>query len=119
MEQWKKQVYPKVLWNSIINKAPLTAKANRKLGGHAPSAYTKTVEKQLGSAARLDEILETHLVDPTLLRADDFHGFIRHRATALLDRIVKATGRSVTGRDSDEVKKAFGGPLLAPPAAAP
>ncbi len=74
--------------------------------------YVKALEKKLGASARLDEILRTHLIDPDLLRADDFHGFIRDRATALLDLIEKATGRTVSGRDSDEVKKAFGGPLV-------
>ena len=111
----QKQALPKALWNSIINKAPLTAKSNRTIGGHAPSFYTKSIDKRLGSASRLDEILETHLIDPASLRADDFPGFIRNRATRLLDLIERATGRTVTGRDSDEVKKAFGGPLLSQP----
>ncbi|MFO0757496.1 MAG: DUF262 domain-containing protein [Byssovorax sp.] len=109
----EKQKLAKTFWNSIVNKAPLTAKTNRTVGGYAPSVYTKSLEKKLGSGERLDEILRTHLIDPALLRADDFSGFIRDRATRLLDMIERATGRTVSGRDSDEVKAAFGGALMA------
>jgi hypothetical protein len=110
----EKQQYHRTVWNSVVNKAPLTAKTNRTVGGTAPSAYAKVLDKKLGSTSRLDDILRTHLIDPSLLRADDFHKFIRDRATRLLDMIEKATGRTVSGRDSDEVKKAFGGPLVPP-----
>lgn len=114
----EKQKYAKSSWNSVVNKAPLTAKTNRTIGGSAPSVYAKSLEKKLGSTDRLDEILRTHLIDPSLLRSDDFPGFIRDRAMRLLDLIEKATGRTVSGRDSDEVKKAFGGPLVPQQAAA-
>ena len=108
----EKQGFSRTLWNSVINKAPLTARTNRTIGGSAPGGYAKTLDKKLGSTERLDEILRTHLIDPTLLRGDDFHGFLRDRAMLLLDLIEKATGRTVSGRDSDEVKKAFGGLLV-------
>ncbi len=59
----------------------------------------------------MNEIVETHLVDPSLLRGDDFHGHVRYRAARLLDAIEKATGKVVSGRDSDEVVREFGGAL--------
>jgi len=39
----------------------------------------------------------------SLLRADDFDGFIRARAVRLLDLIEDAVGKPIQGRDSDEV----------------
>jgi len=103
----EKQQYPKLLWNSVVNKAPLTAKTNRSIGGRAPSHYLAPIEKDLG-AKRLDDILHSHGVDPAVFRADDFHGFLRLRAGVIIQLIEKATGRSVSGRNSEETIKAFG-----------
>jgi hypothetical protein len=63
-------------------------------------------------AQRLDRILRTHLIEPVTLRNDAFDTFVRDRATKLLDLIEKATGKQVTGRDSDETISAFGSALL-------
>ena len=60
---------------------------------------------------RLDEILRTHQVLPGLMRSDSFEDFIRDRAARLLNLIEAATGKAITGRDSDEVVQEFGGPL--------
>lgn len=99
-------------WNSVINKVPLSSYTNRRLGGQAPSRYLAGIEKsEHVSPARLDEILGTHLIDPQPLRGDDFSAFIRNRARRLLDQIEEAMGKRVTGRDSDEVLRAFGAPL--------
>ena len=110
-QKWcKDQELPVRKWNSVINKAPLTARTNRSIGGRAPSEYLGTIDKKL-TAKRVDELLATHLIDPALLRADDFDGFIRARASCLLDAIEAATGKPVQGRDSEETVEAFGGPL--------
>lgn len=45
------------------------------------------------------------------LRADVFPNFIRTRASRLLDLIADATGKPVTGCETDEVLRAFGAPL--------
>lgn len=104
--------YPRARWNSIVNKAPLTAKTNRAIGGRAPSTYLESIQSRHGiPAERMDDILRTHLIEPALLRQDDFEGFLRQRASALLDLVEQATGKQVTGRNSDEVKAAFGGSL--------
>lgn len=101
--------YPRQKWNSIINKTPLMAATNRVLGGRAPSVYIKSiVENKAISDAKFDEYAETHCIDPSFLRNDDFDGFIRKRAVALLNLIEEATGKSVSGRDSEETIKAFG-----------
>lgn len=110
----EKQGYKRGLWNSAVNKSPLSAKTNRAIGGKPPSAYLASIEK--GSKIdppRLDEILRTHQVSPFLLRGDSFEGFIRDRAARLLNLIESATGKAIGGRDSDEVVQEFGGPLLA------
>jgi hypothetical protein len=63
--------------------------------------------------ARLDEILATHAIDPLLLRGARSTPSCAQVGTRLLDLIAEAMGKPVSGRDTDEVKAAFGGPLLA------
>ena len=46
------------------------------------------------------------------MRNDGFDLFIRDRARQLLDLIGSAMGKTITGRDSDDVIKEFGGPLI-------
>jgi hypothetical protein len=104
-------------WNSVVNKAPLSARTNRIIGGHKPSTYLATLEKAHEvQPQRLDDILRSHLIEPVALRNDAFDTFIRDRAMKLLDLIERATGKQVTGRDSDETISAFGSPLLSAPA---
>lgn len=99
-------------WNSIVNKGALSSRTNRILGGHKPSTYLQTIQRQYGvDPTRLDDILESHLIDPSALRTDDFAGFILKRAGFLLDLIQGATGKIIVGRDSEETKTAFGGTL--------
>jgi hypothetical protein len=108
----EKKKYDRTRWNSVINKAALTARSNRLLGGYAPSTYLASLQKnEKLDPERIDGILCSHLIDPKLLRADDFDGFVRERAIRLLDLIEKATGKQVSGRDSQETVKAFGVPL--------
>lgn len=100
---------PRQKWNSIINKTPLSLRTNRILGGDRPSVYLNRVARDKGVFREsMDAILHTHMIDPVLLRADDFDNFIVSRARALLDLIEKATGKPISGRDSEEVVKAFG-----------
>ncbi|MBL0196976.1 MAG: DUF262 domain-containing protein [Myxococcales bacterium] len=109
----EKMGYERDRWNSVINKSPITAKANRTIGGHKPSTYLASLEREGSIDARgLDELLPTHAIAPHLLRADDFDGFIRDRASRLLDLIEDAMGKPVEGRDSAEVCKTFGGALV-------
>lgn len=110
----EKQKVPKEKWNSVINKAPLAAGTNRFISGDAPSVYLSRIQKSKQVPKdNLDEFLASHAIPVTALRSDDFDGFTRLRAVALLALIEQATGKSVAGRDSEETIKAFGAALVA------
>ena len=104
---------PREKWNSVVNKAPLASRTNRFISGDAPSLYLSRIQKNKQvSDENLDKFLVSHAIPVAELRADDFDGFIRRRALALLGLIEGATGKSVSGRESEETAKAFGGPLI-------
>lgn len=107
-----KQRYDKRQWNSVVNKTAISASSNREIGGYAPSVYLGKLEKK-GSVttADLDRYVESHWINHDLLRADDFQNFIVDRAKKLLRAIETATGRTISGKDSDEVQQAFGAAL--------
>lgn len=108
----EKQNLPKDKWNSVINKAPLAAGTNRFISGDAPSVYLSRIQKaKQVPPQRLDEFLASHVIPVTSLREDDFDAFIRLRAGALLTLIEAATGKTVSGRDSEDTVKAFGAAL--------
>ncbi|WP_186136292.1 DUF262 domain-containing protein [Burkholderia gladioli] len=108
----EKQKLPKDKWNSVVNKAPLAAGTNRFISGDAPSVYLGRIEKAKQVPPHsLDEFLVSHVIPAPVLRADDFDAFIRLRAGALLNLIEQATGKAVSGRDSEDTVKAFGGAL--------
>lgn len=93
----KRGIKPKV-YDSIINKTPLAYRTNRIIGGVAPSEYLAKLEK--GNQAtpaidsiRLDGYLQSHLIDPKLLRRDDFDAFMEVRQKQLLSLIETATGK--------------------------
>ncbi|MBH0022657.1 DUF262 domain-containing protein [Salinibacterium sp. SWN248] len=99
-QDWcKAQGIDRTEFDSIINKTPLSARTNRIIGGSAPSAYLGKLESTDASdhaeAHAVDEALRSHLIDPALLRADDFAGFMRARQEELVLLIEEATGRSV------------------------
>ncbi len=103
------QKLPREKWNSVVNKAPLAAGTNRYIGGHAPSHYLARIQndKQI-DAATLDSFLASHSIPVTQLRGDAFDEFIRLRANALLGLVEAATGKQISGRDSQETINAFG-----------
>lgn len=87
---------PHTVYNSIVNKTALSAESNRTIGGDAPSIYLAKVEKRTGmSGEDMDAILRTHLIEPALLRADNFEHFYEARASALADLAAKAQGKAV------------------------
>ena len=101
--------YDKSKWNSIVNKTPISASSNREIGGVAPSIYLGKLEKKGSvSSSDLDGYVETHWINHTMLRNNEFQDFIISRAKKLLKAIEDATGRTVSGKDSDEVRQAFG-----------
>lgn len=96
-KRWcEKQGIPAGRFNAIVNKTPISASSNRAIGGDAPSVYLKRIEeKHKLTAAQLDEILCTHLIDPVHLRNDDFEAFYQARKVALSTLIETATGKLV------------------------
>lgn len=111
-EYCEKMNYPKRKWNSIINKTPLFYLTNREIGGASPLTYLKRIqEKGQVTEETLNSYLETHLLDVTCLRTNNFEEFIVKRASRLLDIIGAAMGKSLTVRDSQEIVDSFGGAL--------
>lgn len=103
------QNHDKTKWNSIVNKTPLTYSTNREIGGVAPSIYLGKMEtKKQVDSNKLDEYLITHFIDTQSIRVDDFDTYFIKRASALLDLIGDAMGKTITNRDSEEIISAFG-----------
>jgi hypothetical protein len=108
-QDWcKRQGIKPAVYDSIINKTPLSYRTNRIIGGVAPSLYLAKLESGgKGSPAirpeRLDDFLESHLIDPKLLRRDAFDEFMANRQSRLLALIAEATGKPVySGSDREE-----------------
>lgn len=114
-QDWcKQQKIDAKIYDSIINKTPLSFRTNRIIGGAAPSEYIGKLE--VGSAevppissTNLDEYLRTHLIDPELLRANVFDAFMEDRQKRLLLLIEQAmnkpayTGPAIEeGEDSED-----------------
>jgi hypothetical protein len=99
-QDWcKKQGIKPNVYDSIINKTPLSYRTNRIVGGIAPSEYLAKLEK--GNAAtpsiqreKLDAYLISNLIDPSLLRIDGFEDFMADRQKRLLTLIERATGKA-------------------------
>lgn len=97
-EDWcKKGGIKPAVFNSIVNKTPISYKANRKIGGAAPSKYLAKLqaEKLVGlDDAAMDSLLHTHQIPAPYLRADDFDGFYKARKALLLQLIEQAMGKA-------------------------
>lgn len=109
----EKNNLPKEKWNSVVNKTPISYSTNREIGGVAPSEYLKKIEEkgQVDYNA-LNDYLQTHLIDVSAARSNDFEKHIVLRSKLLLDAIEKATGKIISGKDSDEVISKFGESLI-------
>lgn len=108
-QDWcKKNGLKPAVFDSIINKTPLSFRTNRIIGGVAPSQYLSQLlegDKQTPpiEAVNLDAYLRSHLVDPDLLRRDDFGAFMSDRQKRLLALIEKAMGKTAyTGEEQEE-----------------
>lgn len=85
-------------YNSILNKTPISYKANRMIGSKAPSTYLQQL--QTHPSVQLDDtgmnaILMTHCIDPEKLRQDDFDGFMASRQRMILTKIEAAMGKRI------------------------
>lgn len=108
----EKNGYDKFKWNSVVNKTPLTYSTNREIGGVAPSVYLKKIENK-GQVEEniLNDYLKTHWLDVDSCRKDDFQTHIIYRAKKILDAIEIATGKKISGRNSEDVINKFGNSL--------
>mgnify|MGYP003151355543 FL=1 len=87
---------PPKVYDSIINKTPISYKANRMIGGDAPSAYLSKLQNL--EQVQLDDngmnaILRGHCIPTEALRSDDFHSFFEERKGLLIGLIEKAIGK--------------------------
>lgn len=96
-QDWcRKNDIPRKRWNSIVNKTPISYKANRMIGGIAPSLYLEKIQRhkqvQLNDTG-MNALLESHLIDPAAMRSDNFVAFYKIRKTKLLFLIERAMGK--------------------------
>jgi hypothetical protein len=95
------------IYDSIINKTPLSYRTNRIIGGVAPSKYLRQLEDgdrhtPAIDPERLDEYLRSHLIDPVRLRDDEFEAFMIDRQRRLLRLIEAAMGKAVYGGEAQD-----------------
>lgn len=114
----KKGIKPST-YNAIINRTPISYKANRMIGGDAPSRYLRRLQEhkqvQIADAA-MNDLLLSHRIDPEFLRADDFEGFYKARKTQLLRLIEQVMGKTVeeTGDSTASDQPDFADEVLPP-----
>lgn len=108
----EKNNLPRTKWNSVINKTPIYASSNRSIGGHAPSIYIRTMANKGLDQAKIQEAIESHKINYAYLSSDNFDAYFINRAKQLLDRIEQATGKSISGRDSEETIREYGVALI-------
>lgn len=84
-------------YNAIVNKTPISYKANRMIGRKAPSEYLTALQKhkqvKLDDAA-MNVLLASHRIPADLLRADDFDAFYSGRKAELLRLVERAMGKA-------------------------
>lgn len=94
------------MYNSIINRTPISYRANRMIGGKAPSSYLSAIQthQQVGiNNEEMDKILESHQIPAELLRQDDFKAFFEKRKESLLRIVEKAMGKEVEREGKQEL----------------
>jgi hypothetical protein len=108
-QDWcKRQGIKPAVFDSIINKTPLSFRTNRIIGGVAPSEYLAKLEKGSDTTppiehGRLSGFLETHHINPDLLRTDNFEKFMEDRQKRMLTLIEHAMGKGAyTGTVPEE-----------------
>jgi hypothetical protein len=104
-QDWcKKQGIPASVYDSVINKTPLSARTNRIIGGVAPSEYLAKLQAGTDKtppidSKDLDSFLESHFITSSIIRADSFDAFMEDRQARLVDLIANAIGRQVVSED--------------------
>ena len=87
------------LYDSVINKTPIDATTNRKIGGRAPSDYLSLLQQGI-SSEQLQQVLQSHWINPDALAHDYFGESFIERGQAMLDLISQAMGKPLQdGKD--------------------
>lgn len=114
------------VFDSIINKTPLSYRTNRIIGGVAPSEYLAKLESGNNStppiaSEKLDGYLQSHLIDPAILRTDKLEPFMEDRQKRLLGLIEQAMGKAAysgnvpeEGEDTETIEDDAEAALLLP-----
>lgn len=90
---------PHHLYQSIINKTPIDARTNRIIGGNAPSVYLRRLQGDI-IESDLNQVLESHWIEPSLLSADLFSNCFIERGEEMLKLIGKVMGKTIpSGRE--------------------
>ena len=98
-KKWcEEQGIPADRYDSILNKATISYKANRSIGGEAPSSYLERLQKrpEVGLTSEdMDALVESHALSASLLRLDRFDEFVEDRRARLCRLISEAMGKAV------------------------
>lgn len=98
-QDWcEQQKIPRSAYNAIVNKTPISYKANRMIGGVAPSIYLRKLQthKQVQlNDNEMNTLLASHRVPVAELRVDDFARFYEARKQLLLQLIEGVMGKTV------------------------
>ena len=96
-QEWcKKQQIKREVYDSIINKTPLSFRTNRIIGGVAPSEYLEKLVRGDGTSPpipreNIESFISSHLISPTLLFTNNFYEFMDDRQNqllALIERVI-------------------------------
>ena len=100
--------------DSVVNKTAIDARTNKIIGGDAPSRYLTRLEENDGiDPAELDAIVESHGIDPLVLRRGDFAHFFTLRFEHLVAQIEEAMGKPANrSAEGDEIPFAPAGDAL-------
>ncbi|UVO07147.1 DUF262 domain-containing protein [Pectobacterium polonicum] len=94
----EKKGIPRRQYDSIINKTPISYKANRMIGAAAPSVYLTLLQSHVQvqlDDVEMNELLRSHHIPVEPLRADDFEAFYEQRQKELLGLIERAMGKTL------------------------
>lgn len=104
-KKWCKDHHiPPRVFDAIVNKTAISYKANRMIGGSAPSKYLAQLQGHAQvklDDATMNAILKSHVIDPALLRADSFQEFYSARKAALLNIVERAMGKTSSEATGD------------------
>ena len=88
----------RTVYDSVVNRTPISSKTNRMIGSKAPSEYLAALQSHCQvdlTEEEMNRILSTHRIPFSPLRSNNFKAFYSSRKSALIELVEKATGKSV------------------------